>query len=135
METNLNKFMEHIRIINKEVSEYEDTNKGVYFMVNTAQLLVKVENLELSKEEYNVKRFENVVDDLEYDIIEVDRPQSKYLITKKEEDKYTLVNSKVKVRAIWNVSNGIGIHKSFTNKEDALEYAKEINTNIIPLFE
>lgn len=135
METNLTKFMEHIRIINKEVSEYEDTNKGVYFMVNTAQLLVKVENLELSKEEYNVKRFENVVDALEYDIIEVDRPQSKYLITKKEEDKYTLVNSKVKVRAIWNVSNGIGIHKSFTNKEEALEYAKEINTNIIPLFE
>lgn len=135
METNLTKFMEHIRIINKEVSEYEDTNKGVYFMVNTAQLLVKVENLELSKEEYNVKRFENVVDELEYDIIEVDRPQSKYAITKKEEDKYTLVNSKVKVRAIWNVSNGIGIHKSFTNKEEALEYAREINKNIIPLFE
>ena len=135
METNLTKFMEYIRIINKDISEYEDKIKGVYFMVNTAQLLVKVENLELSKEEYNVKRFENVVDELEYDIIEVDRPQSKYAITKKEEDKYTIVNSKVKVRAIWNVSNSIGIHKSFTNKEDALEYAKEINTNIIPLFE
>lgn len=135
METNLTNFMEHIRLMNKDISEYEDEIKGVYFMVNTAQLLVKVENLELSKEEYNVKKFEGVVDDLKYDIIEVNRPQSKYAITKKEEDKYTIVNSKVKVRAIWNVSNGIGIHKSFTNKEDAMEYAREINKNIVPYFE
>ena len=134
METNLTKFMENIKLINKDLSLYEDLNKGVLFYVNTAQLFTKVENLQLSKEEFTVKKFEGVVDELDYDIIEVDRPISKYSITKKEEDKYTITNSKVKVRNIWNVSNAIGIHKSFNNKEEALELAKEINKNIEPYF-
>ena len=134
METNLTKFMENIKLMNKDLSLYEDLNKGVLFYVNTAQLFTKVENLQLSKEEFTVKKFEGVVDELDYDIIEVDRPISKYSITKKEEDKYIITNSKVKVRNIWNVSNAIGIHKSFNNKEEALELAKEINKNIEPYF-
>lgn len=135
METNLTKFMDHITLINKDISKYEDNEKGVVFYCNTVQLLTKVENLELSKEEYQVKKFEQAIDDLEYNIEEVERPQSKYAITKKEEDRYTIVNSKVKVRQVYNVSNAIGIHKSFTNKDEALAYADEINKKVVPFFE
>lgn len=135
METNLTDFMLHIKLINKDISKYEDDDKGVLFYVNTIQLLTKVENLQLSAEEYKVKRFDGSIDNLEYDIIEVDRPVSKYTITKKEEDKYTITNTKVKVRNVYNVSNAIGIHKSFIDKKEALEYAEEINKNVIPYFE
>lgn len=135
METNLTDFMLHIKLINKDISKYEDDDKGVLFYVNTIQLLTKVENLQLSAEEYKIKRFDGSIDNLEYDIIEVDRPVSKYTITKKEEDKYTITNTKVKVRNVYNVSNAIGIHKSFIDKKEALEYAEEINKNVIPYFE
>ena len=63
----------------------------------------------------------------------VDRPKPKYEVTKKEEDKYTIINSKVKVYKIWNVSNGLGFKKSFTNKEDAMKLYTEINTPILEL--
>lgn len=135
MQTDLTEFMLHIKLINKDISKYEDDDKGVLFYVNTIQLLTKVENLQLSAEEYKVKRFDGSIDNLEYDIIEVDRPVSKYTITKKEEDKYTITNTKVKVRNVYNVSNAIGIHKSFIDKKEALEYAEEINKNVIPYFE
>lgn len=135
MEKDLIKFMENVKPINKDLSLYEDDNKGVMFYLNTVQLLTKVESLELDKQEYTVKKFEGGIEDLEYDIIEVERPVSKYNITKKEEDKYTITNSKVAVRKVYNVSNAIGIYKSFTNKDDAMELAKDINKNIITYFE
>lgn len=136
MQTNLTEFMKHIRLGNKDISKYEDEDKGIMYHLNTIQLLTKVERLELSSEEFKKAEFECKIDkNLEYDIIEVERPQPKYNITKKKEDMYTIVNSKVKVRVVWNVSNALGIYKSFTNKDDALEYAKEINANILPFFE
>lgn len=135
MQTNLTEFMKHIRLGNKDISKYEDDDKGIMYHLNTIQLLTKVERLELSSEEYKKAKFECKIDkNLEYGIIEVYRPQSKYIITKKEDDKFTIVDSKVKVRVVWNVSNALGIYKSFTNKDDALEYAEEINKNILPYF-
>lgn len=132
MEKDLIKFMANIKPINKDISLYESDN--TLFYMNTVQLLTKVETLELSKEEYQVKKFEGSIDDLEYQIEEVDRPVSKYTITKKEEDKYVITNTKVKVRKVYNVSNAIGIHKSFTNVDDAMELAKDINKNLITYF-
>lgn len=133
MEKDLIKFEENIEVINKDISKYED-EKGTMFILNTISLLSKVEALELSKEEYNVKKFEGSIDDLDYNIIEVTRPVSKYSLTKKEEDKYTIVDSKVAVRQVYNVSNGIGIHKTFTTKEEALELAKNINNKYLGYF-
>ena len=103
------------------------------FALNTVNCLARVDYMELSKEEYEKSKFEMKIDDLEYNITEITRPQSKYFLTKKEEDKYTIVDAKVKVRQVWNVSNGIGIHKSFTNKEEAMELAKEINVRILDI--
>lgn len=133
MEKDLIKFEENIEVINKDISKYED-EKGTMFILNTISLLSKVEALELTKEEYNIKKFEGSIDDLDYNIIEVTRPVSKYSLTKKEEDKYTIVDSKVAVRQVYNVSNGIGIHKTFTNKEEALELAKSINNKYLGYF-
>lgn len=135
METDLIKFMENIKMLNKDISIYKNEEKGILFYVNTIQLLAKVEKLELSKEEYQKALFEKKINDLKYGIIDVNRPQSKYLITKKQEDMYTIVDSKVSVRQVWNVSNPLGVYKSFTNKEEAMELAEEINKNIITYYQ
>lgn len=131
----LTEFMEKITILNKDIATYRDDEKGRMFEMNTISLLPKVERLELSSDEFKKAKFEMKVENLEYDIIEVDRPVPKNTITKKDEDIYTIVNSKVKVRLVWNVSNAIGVYKSFTNKDEAMEYAENIKKDIIKYFE
>ena len=68
--------------------------------------------------------------DKEYDEITIKRVTPKNVITKRDEDKYTLVDSDVLVHVVWNVSNTAGMIKSFTNKEEALKYAEEINKKV-----
>ena len=123
----INEFMEKVEILNKDISQYKDEEKGRMFCLNTIQLLARVDYLELSKEEYEKAKFEMKIDNLEYNIIETTRPVPKNTITKKDSDKYTIVNSKVKVRQVWNVSNALGIKKSFTNKDEAMELAESLN--------
>lgn len=128
METNIIEFMNNIEIINKDLSKYTD-NKRMFY-INTVNLLPRVDYRELSKEEYMKAKFEKQIDDLEYNIITVKRPVPKNTITKKEEDKYTIVDSDVAVRQVWNVINTAGMFKSFTNKEDAFKLANEIDEKI-----
>lgn len=127
VEKDLVKFNNCVEVINKEISRYEDP-KGTMFFVNTVNLLTSVEAMELSKEELQKAIFENKVDDLKYEIEKVEKTVSKYSITKKEEDRYTLTNAKVDVRKVYNVVNGLKIHKSYTTKEEALEVANAINS-------
>ena len=133
MEKDLIKFNDNIEVINKDISKYED-EKGTMFICNTIGLIAKVEALELSKEELKMKIFEGEIDDLDYQIENVKITVSKYSLTKKEEDKFTIVDSEVAVRKVYNVSNGVKIHKSFINKEDALKLAKEINDKYLVYF-
>lgn len=134
MQTNLIEFMKYITILNKDIALYEDDETGTIFNMNTIQLLARCERMELSKDEYQKAKFEKKIEDLEYNKIEVNRPQSKYAITKNKEDLYTIVDSKVSCRELWNVSNGINVYKSFTNKEEAMEFCKEINDKIRTYF-
>lgn len=134
MEKELNKFMQYITIINKDIAVYED-EKGNLFNVNTIKLLASVEVMELPKEEYKKAVFERRIDDLEYNDTTIYVPVPKNTITKRDEDKYTLVDKEMNAKVIYNVSNQIGLHKSFTNKEDAIKLAKDINKNIITYFE
>ena len=134
MENDIVKFMEKIEIINKDFSRYIDNEKGIIFSVNTVQLLPRLDYLELDKTQFETGKFEGKIDKLEYNIIQVDKPSSKYLRTKKEEDKYILENQKVAVRQCWNVINAIGVHKSFTTKEEALEVYNKIYDRIIKEF-
>jgi hypothetical protein len=127
MQDNILEFNKKVSIINKDYAMYKDEEKGIMFPLNTVNLLARVDYLELSKEEYEKARFEMKIDNLEYNIIETTRPVPKNTITKKDSDKYTIVDSKVKVRQVWNVSNALGIKKSFTNKEEAMQLAENLN--------
>ena len=131
MEMELNKFMENIEIINKEISIYKDTEKGMLFYLNTVQLLVRVEPLELDKEQYQIALFEKKIEDLEYERETIKRVVPKNTITKNDKDKYTLTNKEVIVKKVYNVANALNVKKSFVNKDEAMEYAEEINKTII----
>ena len=133
MEKDLIKFYDNIEIINKDLSKYED-NKGNMFILNTINLLARVDYMELTKEEYKVAKFQQKIEDLDYSTTNIKRVVSKNEITKKEEDKYTLVDKEVSVRQIWNVSNPYGVFKSYTNKEEAVKYAKEVNEKILKYY-
>lgn len=130
METNLDKFNELIHILNKDFSEYKDNEKGIYFIFNTVNAIATVEYLELEKQDYTIKKFQKAIDDLEYNIIKIKKPVPKNVITGKDEDKYTIVEKEVDVRQVWNVSNRLGARKSFTNKDEAMSYAEDINKQI-----
>lgn len=126
----LDEFMKNVEILGKEFSMYVDDEKGVSFPLNTVHLLTRVDMLELTKEEYQVAKFQKKIDDLDYKIENIKRAVPKNEITKKDEDKYTITEKEVAVRKIWNVSNTAGAFKSFTNKDDALKASKEINTKV-----
>lgn len=126
----LDEFMENIEILGKEFSIYTDEEKGVMFPLNTVHLLTRVEMLELSKEEYQVAKFQKKIDDLDYKIENIKKAVPKNEITGKDEDKFTITEKEVAVRKIWNVSNTAGAFKSFTNKEDAMKTSKEINEKV-----
>lgn len=126
----LDEFMEKVEILGKEFSMYVDDEKGVSFPLNTVHLLTRVDMLELSKEEYQVAKFQKKVDDLDYKIENIKKAVPKNEITGKDEDKFTITEKEVAVRKIWNVSNTAGAFKSFTNKDDALKVSKEINTKV-----
>ena len=126
----LDEFMDKIEILGKEFSIYTDEEKGVMFPLNTVHLLTRVDMLELSKEEYQVAKFQKKIDDLDYKIENIKKAVPKNEITGKDEDKFTITEKEVAVRKIWNVSNTAGAFKSFTNKEDAMKTSKEINTKV-----
>lgn len=131
MEKDILNFMSKVEIINKDFSRYVDKEKGIVFSLNTVQLLPRLDYLELDKTQFEAHKFEGKIDkNLEYNIIDIDKPTSKYSITKKEEDKFTIVNQKVAVRQIWNVVNALGIYKSFNNKDEALKVYEEIYERI-----
>lgn len=127
----LDEFMEKVEILGKEFSIYTDEEKGVAFPLNTVHLLTRVEMLELTKEEYQVAKFQKKIDDLDYKIENIKRAVPKNEITKKDEDKYTITEKEVAVRKIWNVSNTAGAFKSFVNKNEAMEYFKKINKEVL----
>lgn len=133
MEKDLIKFYDNIEVINKDLSKYEDS-KGNMFILNTINLLTRVDYMELTKEEYKVAKFQQKIEDLDYSTINIKRVVSKNEITKKEEDKYTLVDKEVSVRQIWNVSNPYGVFKSYTDKDEAVKYAKEVNEKILKYY-
>lgn len=131
MQDNILEFMDKVEILNKDLSIYRDKEKGSIFVLNTVHLVARVDYLELDKQEYTIAKFQKKIEDLDYKIEDIDRPVPKNEITKKDEDKYTITNKKVSVRKVWNVSNGAGTYKSFTNKEDAMNLAEEINLKVI----
>lgn len=131
MEKDIVSFMKNVEIINKDFSRYIDNEKGIIFSLNTVQLLPRLDYMELDKTKYETSKFEQKIDNLEYNIINVDKPSSKYARTKKEEDRFIIENQKVAVRQVWNVVNALGIHKSFTTKEEAIKVYNELYDEVM----
>ena len=129
---NLDEFMKRVKIISKEIAEYENEETGTYFMIPSSYLWARVDYLELTNDELKKAIFNQEVDktDLKYNFIESTRPAPKYETTKREEDKYTIIDAKVKVNQVWLVSNGLKYKQTFNNKEDALKLANDINNSL-----
>lgn len=127
MEKDLIKFMEKISFFNKDFAQYLDEEKGIEFLFNTINAVANVDYLELDKQQYEVAKFQNKIEDLEYEIEAIKKAVPKNEITGKDEDKFTITEKDVAVRKVWNVSNRLGAYKSFTNKQSALECADNIN--------
>lgn len=126
----LDEFMKNVEILGKEFSIYTDEEKGVMFPLNTVHLLTRVDMLELSKEEYQAAKFQKKIDDLDYKIENIKKAVPKNEITGKDKDKFTITEKEVAVRKIWNVSNTAGAFKSFVDKDEAMEYSKNINKEV-----
>lgn len=131
MEIELDKFNSHITIMNKDLSDYKDEKKGIYFVFNTVNAILTLEYLELEKQDYTIAKFQKKIEDLEYNIIKIKKPVPKNVITGKDEDKYTIIEKDVDVRQIWKVSNRLGAMKCFTDKDEALKYIEPLNKDLL----
>ena len=126
----LTEYMNKI-IFNKEICMYKDEEKGIMYPLTPQHLLCRIDYLELDKGEVEKYLFEQKIDKKEYKMYDCVKPVSKYQITKKKEDMYTITDMKYKGTHIWNVSNQAGIHETFDNKEDAIKLCSEINEKIM----
>ena len=135
MQENIIDFMKKVNIIDKNLAQYKDEEKGISFFINTVNLLTKVDYLEVGTEknaklkvsEYEKLLFEKKIEDLDYKKITKKDIRVKSEITGKKEDSTTLIEEEVPGVAIWNVSNTLGFYKSFTNKEEAIKFSDEVN--------
>lgn len=128
----ITEYMEHIKILSKEISEYYNEETGVKKIVPTSYLLAGIDYMELTMEELEKAKFNQLIDkDVEFNTKMIKRPKIKYEITKIEADKNKLIESEVKVYCVWNVSNSLKLKKSFNNKEEALELYNQINEPIL----
>ena len=120
--------MNKVKTLCKDLCEYYDEEKGIKYLLPTSYVWARVDYFELTNDELKKAIFEEQVDkidDLNY--IESTRRQSKYEITKREEDRWTITEAKVKVNQLWVVSNGMKIKNTFNNKEEAVKFLDEIN--------
>lgn len=132
MTKDLDKFYhEYTTIIDENLSQYKDDD-GNYSILPTSALLVAVDYNELNKQQFEVAKFnQDIPKDFICEISKVKKAVCKYDITHKEEDKFTLTEKEEDVRKIWFVVNQLKMKKAFSNKDDALIYAEEINHVIL----
>lgn len=130
IEERLDKYMEKVSIKNKDISEYRDEEKGLIYPLSTATLLVRVDYLELTKEELEKAKFEQKIEKKDYKMYDCERLVPKSVVTKRKEDQYTITTSKIKATHIYNVKNQAGIHSTFEDKEEAIKLCDSINKKI-----
>lgn len=134
IEERLDEYMGKIDIVSKDISIYKNECKGLIYPLGTASLLCRVDYLELTKTELDKAKFEQKVDKKEYDLFDCEKVVPKYEVTKIEADKFTLTTKKVKATHIWNVSNQLGIHATFENKDEAFKLCEEINKKVMDVY-
>lgn len=129
MKKDLTNFIKNLTKINKELVKYQD-DKGniIYAPINA--LYASCTYLELNKQQYEQMVFQQQITPDEYNVIEVKTQTSKYEVTKKEEDRFTLVDTTAKVKQVWIVANQLQFSKCFKTKEEAEALVKEIEEYI-----
>jgi hypothetical protein len=125
----LKSFMSNITVLDKERSEYFNKETGTKYIVPNSYLYARCDYLELTNDELKKERFAQNInkEPKEFNQIESTRPVPKYETTKREEDKYIIIDGKVKVNQIWRVTNGMQFKQTFNNKDEALKLLDEIN--------
>lgn len=126
----LQEFMSKVDIKNKDISEYTNKERGISYPINTISLLCRVDYLELTKEEINKAKFEQQIEKKDYKMYDCNKHVSKYTVTKKDDDKFTIIDKKVKATHIYNVTNALGIVNTYEDKEEAFNIANDINKRI-----
>ena len=124
----LTEYMKKIEL--GKVCFYKDEEKGIIYPLTPQHLLARIDYMELDKDGLEKAIFEQKIDRKEYKMYDCTKPASKYQITKDKKDMYTLTDMKFKGTHIWNVSNQVGIHETFENKEDAIKLCNEINEKV-----
>lgn len=130
MEKDLIKFMKNVTFIDKDMSEYEDEN-GNYNIIPNGQLITGVSFNQPTEEEYKIGKYQNIFEDLDYKETTIKKKVTKDTVTKKDKDKYTIVEVDTPVKNIWVVTNYLKATKCFTTKKQALELAKKINKQVL----
>lgn len=135
MEKDLILFNDKISKVTKEIVKYED-EKGNLLLIPTGNLMCKAEYLELDEIGMKKALYENIVDKNEtYNKIKVNRIIDKSSKTGNRKDAGILIDSKVEVSQVWIVTNGLGINKSFKDKEKALNLAMTLNNKYLEMAE
>lgn len=129
MKKDLTNFIKNLTKINKELVKYQD-DKGniIYAPINA--LYASCTYLELNKQQYEQMVFQQQITPDNYNVIEVKTQTSKYEVTKKEEDRFTLIDTTAKVKQVWIVANQLQFSKCFKTKEEAEALVKEIEEYI-----
>ena len=130
IEENLTEFMNNVKMLNKEVGYYENKEKGCAYCLTPNHLFVRIDKLELTKEELAKAKAEQKVEDKEYKMYDVKKRIPKSEVTKDKKDFYTIIEKQVKATQIYNVTNQIGIHTTFEDKEEAFKLFEEINNKV-----
>ena len=130
IEERLEDYMKNVSVINEKYSEYVNEDKGLRYCLNTPQLLCRVDKLELDDNELNVAKFKRQIEDKEYTKVDIIKYVPKNQITKIDADKYTITEKKTKGVVLYNVTNQIGIHNTYENKEEAFETCRDINNEV-----
>lgn len=129
-----NKFITELKG-NKQIMRYED-EEGNYLLIPISNLFCSVEYLELDKAEYDKAAFNKIIDkSLNYKTGLSKRIVDKSQMTGNKKDQGTLIDKTVNVKMVWVAKNGLGCKSSFTNKEDALKVAKELNDTYLKIAE
>ena len=132
MTKDLDKFYnEYTDIKDGQITIYED-EKGNHTILPTTALLLSVDYNELNKQQYDIAVFnQDIPKDFISNIIKIKKAVSKFDITHKEEDKFTLTEKEEAVHQVWFVMNQLKIKKAFNNKDEAIKYAKKINNKVL----
>lgn len=130
IEERLEEFMGNVLIRNEKISEYVNEKKGLMYPFNTPQLLCRVDKLELDEMELKKAKFQNQIEKKDYTKTDIIKIVPKNEITKIEADKFTLTEKKTKGYVLYNVSNQIGIHNTYENKDEAFCKCQEINDKV-----